>query len=77
VTTFAVIYERADDGSWHARAAEFPAFSCADTRDEVQRSIRDSIALYLEGLLEEGRELPPASDDVGTVSVEIPSAIAP
>ena len=75
--TYAVIYERADDGSWHARAAEFPAYSCADTREEVERDIRASIELYLEGLAEHGQELPPPSDDVGVVSVELPSVVAP
>jgi predicted RNase H-like HicB family nuclease len=73
VITYAVIYERADDGSWHARAAEFPAFSCADTREEVEQEIRASITLYLEGLAEKGQELPFPSDDVGTVSVELPA----
>jgi predicted RNase H-like HicB family nuclease len=72
VITYAVIYERADDGSWHARAADFPAYSCADTREEVEQEIRASISLYLEGLLEKGQELPFASDDVGTVTVELP-----
>ncbi len=43
MVTYAVIYERADDGSWHARAAEFPAYSCADTREEVEREIREAI----------------------------------
>jgi len=76
VITYAVIYERANDGSWHARAAEFPAFSCADTREEVEQEIRASIELYLEGLVEGGEELPPPSEDVGTVTVELPSAVA-
>jgi predicted RNase H-like HicB family nuclease len=37
---FAVIYEVADDGSWHARAAALPVFSCADSREEVEQEIR-------------------------------------
>jgi len=77
VIAYAVIYERADDGSWHARAAEFPAYSCADTRAEVEQEIRASIELYLEGLAEAGRELPPTSDDVGIVTVDVPSAVTP
>jgi predicted RNase H-like HicB family nuclease len=76
VITYAVIYERADDGSWHARAAEFPAYSCADTREEVEREIRASIGLYLEESLRRGEELPPASDDIGTVSVELPAVVS-
>jgi predicted RNase H-like HicB family nuclease len=74
VITYAVIYERADDGSWHARAAEFPAYSCGDTREEVEREIRASIELYLEESVRRGEELPAASDEVGTVSVALPVA---
>jgi len=77
VITYAVIYERAGDGSWHARAAEFPVVSCADTREEVEQEIRAGIELHLEGLVQDGLELPPPSDDVGTVSVDVPSIVAP
>lgn len=77
MTTYAVIYELANDGSWHARAAEFPVFTCGDSREEAERLIREAIAFHLEEDLREGRELPPESADVGTVDVDVPSVIAP
>jgi len=77
VTRYAVIYELANDGSWHARAAEFPVFTCGDSREEAERLIREAIAFHLEEDLREGRELPPESADVGTVDVDVPSVVTP
>lgn len=77
MTKFAVIYERADDGSWHARAADLPVFSCADSREEVEEEIRAGIAFHLEEDLRQGRPMPPLSHDAGMVEVEIPSVVTP
>ncbi len=75
---FAVIYELADDGSWHARAADPPVFSCADSREEVEQEIRAVIALHLEEELRQGRPMPPQmAHDAGMVNVEMPSVVAP
>ncbi len=75
---FAVIYELADDGSWHARAADLPVFSCADSREEVEDEIRAGIAFHLEEDAREGHPLPvQMAHDAGMVSVEIPSAVTP
>lgn len=46
VTTYAVIYERADDGGWWARAAEFPVYSHGDTREEAEQEVRAGILLF-------------------------------
>ena len=75
MTKYAVIYELANDGSWHARAAEFPAYSCADSREEVEREIRASIELYLEELASMGQTVLPTANDAGMVSVELPSVV--
>lgn len=69
MTDFGVIYEQADDGSWSARAADLPAYSCGDTRAEVEQLIRESIALYLDELSRSGQPIPEARSFVGTVSV--------
>src|SRR3954453_13945069 len=61
MTTYAVIYERADDGGWWARAAEFPVFSHGNTREEAEQEVRAGIAFHLEGTLLDGGELPPES----------------
>ena len=74
--TFAVIYEVADDGSWHARAADLPVFSCADSREEVEQEIRAGIAFHLEGICARVEELPVQTlDDAGMVSVELPVVV--
>jgi predicted RNase H-like HicB family nuclease len=75
---FAVIYEVADDGSWHARAADLPVFSCADSREAVEKEIREGIAFHLEEDLREGKEMPlQTAHDAGMVDVEVPSVVAP
>jgi len=75
---FAVVYEVADDGSWHARAADLPVFSCADSREEVEREIRAGIAFHLEDELREGRPMPvQMAHDAGMVSVDVPSVVVP
>lgn len=74
---FAVIYERADDGSWHSRAADLPVFSCADSREEAEQEVRAGIALYLEEMVRQGEPMPPQmAHDAGMVDVEIPSVVA-
>jgi predicted RNase H-like HicB family nuclease len=75
---FAVIYEVADDGSWHARAADLPVFSCAGSREEVEQEIRAGIAFHLEEDLRRGRAMPPQmAHDAGMVEVEVPSVVTP
>jgi predicted RNase H-like HicB family nuclease len=69
VTTYGVIYEEADDGSWSARAADLPVFTAADTPEEAEREIRAAIALYLDELARSGMPPPEARSVVGTVSV--------
>ena len=54
MTTYAVIYERADDGGWWARAAELPVYSHGDSREEAEQEIRAGIAFHLEETLREG-----------------------
>ncbi|HEV7808180.1 MAG TPA: type II toxin-antitoxin system HicA family toxin [Solirubrobacteraceae bacterium] len=66
------------DGSWHARAADLPVFSCADSRQEVEREIRAGIAGYLEFIVQEGQAGPPQmAHDAGIVSLDVPSAVTP
>jgi predicted RNase H-like HicB family nuclease len=69
MTTFAVIYEQASDGSWSVSAADLPVFSVADTREEAEDQIREAISLYLDELTRRGEELPAARSVLGTVSV--------
>lgn len=76
MTMFAVIYEVADNGTWHARAADLPVFTCGSSREEAERLIRDAIAFHLEEDLREGRALPPQmAHDAGMVNVEVPHSV--
>ncbi len=69
MTTYSVIYEQADDGSWSASAADLPVFAVGDTPEEAEREIREAIALHLEELARSGRQVPEARSRVGTVRV--------
>lgn len=69
MTEFFVIYERADDGSWHASAADLPVFAVGDSREDATRAIRDAIAFHLKGLREAGEEPPSTASVIGTVRV--------
>ena len=69
MTTFGVIYEQANDGSWSASAADLPVFSVGDSREEAEEQIREAIALYLDDLARRGEAPPETRSVVGTVSV--------
>ena len=64
MTDFPVIYEQATDGSWSVRAVDLPVYSVGDTREAAAESIREAIALYLDG-----GEMPSSRSEVGTVTV--------
>lgn len=66
---YAVVYERGADGCWSAYAVDLPVVASADTRAEIEASIREAIQLYLDYLIEQG-EVPPSSlSEAGTVTV--------
>jgi len=69
MTTYAVIYEPAPDGSWSARAADLPVYAVGDTRDEAEREIRSATALHLDHLADSGQPTPVGRSAVGTVTV--------
>jgi len=56
---YLIVVEQADDGSFSAYVPDLPGcISCGDTMDEVRESIKEAIALHLEGLCAEGLEVP-------------------
>lgn len=69
MTTFDVVYEQADDGSWSASAATLPVFAVGDTREEAEREIRSAIAFHLDELRRSGQPVPRNQSAVGTVTV--------
>lgn len=69
MTSYVVLYEQADDGSWSARAADLPVYAVGTSRDEAEREVREAIALHLEELAAAGEPVPPSRSAAGTVVV--------
>jgi predicted RNase H-like HicB family nuclease len=73
VTGYAVIIERSQTG-YGAYAPELPGVGVVgDTMEEVERLIREAIALHLDSLRAHGEPVPPPAA-VATALVEVPAA---
>jgi predicted RNase H-like HicB family nuclease len=73
VTGYAVIIERGED-SFGAYVPELPGVGVAgETVEEVERLVREAIALHLESLRAHGEPVPPGSAVAVTV-VKVPAA---
>lgn len=58
MSTYGVIYEQAEDGSWSARATDLPVYAVGDSPEEAEREIASAISLYLEDLRSSGEPAP-------------------
>ena len=68
MTDYLVIYEQGDS-SWGAYSPDLPGVAVVgDTREEVERLMRDAIPLHLEGLREAGISLPQPRNAAGTIA---------
>ena len=68
--TYAAIFERANDGSWGAYVPDLPGVAIVgDTLDEVRAELPALIAFHIEGLREEGGEVPPPTSIAESVTV--------
>ena len=66
---YAIVVERAES-NWAAYVPDLPGcVATGDTADEVGRTIRESIAHHLEGMIEDGLPIPEASSRVEYVEV--------
>lgn len=55
---YVVVYEQAPD-NWAAYVPDLPGcIAAADTREEVEKLIREAIVLYLDALREQGTPAP-------------------
>jgi predicted RNase H-like HicB family nuclease len=70
---YLVVIEHEGD-SWGAYCPDLPGLGVVgETREEVERLIREAIAFHLESLRRAGDPIPKPSA-VGTTLVEVPSA---
>ena len=59
---YLVVFEKAADGTIWARVPDLSGcYSCGDTIEEARLNIKDAIELHIEGLREEGLEVPDPS----------------
>jgi predicted RNase H-like HicB family nuclease len=70
--TYTVIFEKGPE-SWGAYVPDLPGvIAVGDSREEVEDLIREAAEAHLEGLREEGLEIPLPASFAG--SVDVPSA---
>ncbi len=68
--TYTVIYEKGST-SWGAYVLDLPGvISVGDSREEVERLIREAVEFHLEGLREEGLSIPAPSSFAGVVEID-------
>jgi len=67
--TYTVIYEKGPT-SWGAYVPDLTGvITVGDTREEVERMIEEAIAFHLDGLREEGLDIPAPSSFAGEVEI--------
>ncbi|HWY48991.1 MAG TPA: type II toxin-antitoxin system HicB family antitoxin [Bryobacteraceae bacterium] len=67
--TYTVIYEKGPT-SWGAYVPDLPGvITVGDTREEVERLIREAVEFHLEGMRDEGIEIPVPSSFAGVVEI--------
>ena len=65
---FVYIIEKAADGSFSAYVPDLPGCtSCADSIDEIRKSIKDAVNSYLDSLREHGESIPLPTSVIETV----------
>lgn len=70
MTDYVVIYEQADDGGWGAYSPDLEGcIALGDSREEVEKHMREGIALYLDELRRRGHPIQQPRNFAGVVSV--------
>jgi predicted RNase H-like HicB family nuclease len=68
VTSYAVVIERSSDGGLGAWCPDLPGcVALGDTEAEAIAEMREAIAFHLDGLREDGQEIPRPSTVAGMV----------
>lgn len=70
MTSYAVVLEQSEDGSWWAYAPDVPGvIAGAETPEEARSRFHGALDLYREELAKTGQELPPSRTRSAVVSV--------
>jgi len=68
--TYTVIYEKGPT-SWGAYVPDLPGvITVGDSREEVEHLIQEAINFHIEGMREEGLEIPPPSSFAGVIEID-------
>ncbi len=68
---YTVIYEWGKR-NWSAYVPDLPGcIATGKTRKDIERSVREAIEFYIEGLIQRGEPVPEPSVEAGTVSVAV------
>ncbi len=68
MSTYVVVYERAEDGGWGAYLPDLPGVvALGASRDEVSDGIREAVAAYAAEMAELGEAMPAPVATAGTV----------
>lgn len=71
---YLVIFEKADD-NWGAYLPDLPGcVAVGDTREDVERSIREAVELHLESMQEHHEEIPTPTSWAKEIEVKLPNA---
>jgi predicted RNase H-like HicB family nuclease len=69
MTDYLVIYEQAEDGAWGALIPDVEGvFALGETREEVERNMREAMAAHLEFIRERGEPVPEPRTVAGRVA---------
>jgi predicted RNase H-like HicB family nuclease len=66
---YVVIFERGIQ-NWGAYVPDLPGcISTGETRDEVEKNIREAIEFHIDGLKQDGQPIPEPSSEAGRIRV--------
>ena len=67
---YAVVIEKVPDSNYCAYVPDLPGcVSVGDTREEVERNIREAIEFHIEGMIEDGEPVPEPGTNVAYAEV--------
>ena len=73
MSKYAIVYERAGDGTWSAMIPDLPGvWSTGKTITEARANVLDAAVGWLEIMREQGREIPARVHKAEEVSIAIP-----